>query len=63
MSSTPSLAMDDELCLVCKKLPISYAPRSCGCPTLCKKCAMKQATGGKCRKCGEFFAELKKIRD
>ena len=32
----------------------------CRCPTLCQSCAMKLATGGKCRTCKKMFVQLKR---
>ncbi|KAI8899249.1 hypothetical protein BC833DRAFT_524964 [Globomyces pollinis-pini] len=49
------------VCLVCKKNPMEYSCVPCGCNTLCKSCAMKQASGGKCKVCKEMFAELRRI--
>ncbi|KAI8816143.1 uncharacterized protein EV422DRAFT_327910 [Fimicolochytrium jonesii] len=43
--------------------PAEYAPVPCGHRSLCKSCAMKQATGGKCRLCGGFFAEVKRVEE
>ncbi|KAI9006051.1 hypothetical protein BC832DRAFT_556014, partial [Gaertneriomyces semiglobifer] len=48
-------------CHVCQKSPIAYAAVPCGHASLCKQCAMKQATGGKCRVCHQLFGELRKI--
>lgn len=57
-SSSSSESEDDEPaveagepidCLVCRNKPTSYAPLGCGHESLCKGCAMKQATGGKCK--------------
>ena len=45
-------------CWVCKKNPISYQPQSCDCAIYCKSCAMKMATGGRCKKCGKMFAGM-----
>lgn len=48
------------LCFVCHKEPAAYQPDSCQCAfSYCKKCAMKCATGGKCKKCQTFFGSLK----
>ena len=33
----------------------THATRPCGCLLYCKRCAMKVATGGKCRVCRKFF--------
>lgn len=56
---------DDEqnnrLCLCCKKNPIEYSCVPCNCHTLCKRCAMKMATGGKCKICKELFVGLRRI--
>ncbi|KAI9221798.1 hypothetical protein BC828DRAFT_346778 [Blastocladiella britannica] len=52
---------EPTMCLVCSRDPIEYGGSSCGCPTLCKKCAMKQGTGGKCRTCHEMFGDVKRV--
>lgn len=48
-------------CLACRKAPIEYRCRPCGCAALCAPCARKMATGGRCKRCKELFAELKRI--
>ena len=45
--STPTLEPIPKVCLVCKVGLLLYAGICCGQRTLCKKCAMAQATGGK----------------
>ena len=40
---------------------VSHRCDPCGHAILCKKCAMKMATGGKCMRCGEFFVQLKRV--
>ena len=49
-------------CFMCKEGDVSpdgrYRPSPCGCFTCCKKCAMKCATGGKCRLCKQFYTHL-----
>jgi len=51
----------DNLCIVCHKGEITYCPDSCKCPYYCKKCAMKMASGGKCKKCGTWYASFKRL--
>jgi hypothetical protein len=50
-----------KVCLICKKDKIEYLCMPCRCDILCKNCAMKIATGGKCRNCNELFVECKRI--
>ena len=47
-------------CFLCKGVDIApdYRPTPCGCFACCKKCAMKCATGGKCRLCKQFFTNM-----
>ena len=49
-------------CFMCKEGDVAadgrYRPSPCGCFTVCKKCAMKCATGGKCRLCKQFYTHL-----
>ena len=37
--------------------PATYACMPCGHIVLCKQCAMRCATGGKCKQCKQFFVE------
>ena len=39
----------------------THATRPCGCLVFCKRCAMKVATGGKCRACGNFFGGVSSL--
>lgn len=48
-------------CLACKKAEIEYETASCHHKVFCKRCAMKCATGGKCKVCGELFPSLKRV--
>ncbi|KAA1106353.1 hypothetical protein PGT21_033757 [Puccinia graminis f. sp. tritici] len=48
-------------CFVCKSSLATYGPLGCQHRTLCKRCAMKQATGGRCKRCGELFFQLKQL--
>ena len=50
------------LCWVCQKRPIAYQPDPCGCPIYCASCAMKFATGGRCRKCKQMFGGMRQVR-
>eukprot|EP00951_Prasinocladus_malaysianus_P049250 scaffold667613_cov57-Prasinocladus_malaysianus.AAC.1 len=43
-------AIPDQ-CLACHKQPPEYQANPCRCKILCRQCAMKVATGGKCKKC------------
>jgi hypothetical protein len=49
-------------CVRCGKNPVAYETVPCGCMRICKSCAMKVATGGKCRECGKFFVQCRMIR-
>eukprot|EP00729_Bicosta_minor_P002013 gene2013-3908_t len=48
-------------CLKCSKQPQTYMCMPCRHDAFCNTCAMKMATGGKCKVCREFFSELRKI--
>ena len=50
-----------EHCLKCNSKPVEYLCDPCGCPCFCKTCAMKLATGGKCKSCKQFFSGLRKL--
>ncbi|KAL7417184.1 hypothetical protein BDY24DRAFT_376992 [Mrakia frigida] len=60
-SPAPSPSSPPTSCLNCSSSPISYQSPTCRHPSLCNGCAMKQATGGKCKVCGEKFFELQRI--
>jgi hypothetical protein len=50
----------NPMCVVCNEDHASYQPDSCQCAfSYCKKCAMKCATGGKCKVCKTFFGGLR----
>mmetsp|Transcript_2128 Transcript_2128/g.6306 ORF Transcript_2128/g.6306 Transcript_2128/m.6306 type:complete len:88 (+) Transcript_2128:69-332(+) len=51
-----------EKCIACSKAEPDYMPVPCSCKVYCRACAMKVATGGKCRECKQFFVELKRFR-
>jgi len=48
-------------CMICKRDKVEYMCFPCRCKILCKKCAMKMASGGKCRKCTKLFVQCKRI--
>lgn len=48
-------------CSNCSKEPAHYMNYPCGCNVYCKKCAMKLATGGKCKKCNSIFSSMKSL--
>ena len=50
----------DSSCFSCRS-PSSYQNFPCRCCSYCQKCAMKMATGGKCKKCHQFFTSMSKI--
>ncbi|PRP89291.1 hypothetical protein PROFUN_02165 [Planoprotostelium fungivorum] len=52
--------MVDDQCLACKNNTATYSPVGCDHIVYCSSCAMKLATGGKCKQCGQMFAQLKK---
>lgn len=45
-------------CFFCKSGPTEYKPVPCRCFLTCKKCAMKMATGGKCKICMQYFTNM-----
>ena len=61
---TPSLThksnSSTKMCIVCNTNEALYQPISCECAyTYCKKCAMKCATGGKCKQCSALYGSLR----
>jgi hypothetical protein len=59
MSTTAANASANEQvayqCAKCKSEDVELETDPCGCMKWCKKCAMKVASGGKCKVCGEFY--------
>jgi hypothetical protein len=59
--STTSVNLDAamlDLCHKCDEKPGTYTPNPCGCYRVCKQCAMKLSTGGKCSVCKGFYISL-----
>jgi len=56
---------DQQQCSICKKISSDelYTNMPCKCSIYCKSCAMKQATGGKCKICKQFFSQMKCLVD
>mmetsp|Transcript_20575 Transcript_20575/g.57097 ORF Transcript_20575/g.57097 Transcript_20575/m.57097 type:complete len:86 (+) Transcript_20575:144-401(+) len=52
-----------KLCLKCKKKQMTYECDPCGCPSFCTNCAMKLASGGRCKTCHEVYGGMRRIRD
>mmetsp|Transcript_69158 Transcript_69158/g.109160 ORF Transcript_69158/g.109160 Transcript_69158/m.109160 type:complete len:86 (-) Transcript_69158:29-286(-) len=50
----------ENACLYCKKETRQYEADGCGHEAACKKCAMKTATGGKCKVCGQLFSSWRR---
>ena len=47
--------LSEQKCFFCKTGTPVYLTSPCRCILTCKKCAMKMATGGKCKLCKEYF--------
>ena len=45
----------NEMCIYCQKDQIKFVTRPCRHKGACKKCAMRLATGGKCKTCKSMF--------
>ena len=50
------------MCLKCKSAEIVYECDPCGCPSFCRKCAMKVASGGRCRLCKSMYGGVRQLR-
>lgn len=48
-------------CVVCKAEGVNYRPNACECIAYCKKCAMKMASGGKCKVCTAWYSGFIKV--
>lgn len=60
-ADTASDLRNDVKCGSCPSTKIEYKNFPCGCIRYCKKCAMKMATGGKCKVCHELFSSMKSL--
>ena len=46
-------------CMRCKQADSTMASDPCRCYKVCNKCAMKMATGGKCKMCKNMFVSFR----
>ena len=51
----------EMMCSMCGNEVAAFMSDPCRCFTVCKKCAMKMATGGKCKVCGQMYGGFKLI--
>lgn len=51
----------ENCCLACKQREAEYECVPCSCRAFCKGCAMKVATGGRCKSCKNMFTDLKRL--
>ena len=50
---------NQQTCSLCKRMEADvFKSQPCGCSIFCKKCAMKIATGGKCKICKSMFVSV-----
>eukprot|EP00760_Papus_ankaliazontas_P010852 PhM_4_TR1453/c0_g1_i1/m.8867 len=49
------------MCMGCKVMAIEYETATCHHPCFCKRCAMKCASGGKCKVCGQLYPNLRRV--
>lgn len=54
---TPNI--NKNTCVICKSNEVGFVNYPCECCAFCKKCAMKMATGGKCKVCHQIFSSMK----
>ena len=55
---------NQQICSLCKRTGADekfFQSQPCGCTIFCKKCAMKIATGGKCRVCKNIFSSVIRV--
>ena len=55
--SEPEDISVNNKCVYCKKEEIRFITNPCRHKGACKKCAMKLATGGKCKTCKSMFVQ------
>ena len=49
------------MCMRCNKLSASHMSDPCECFQVCEACAMKMATGGRCKSCRNMYGAFKAI--
>ena len=52
----------ERLCMRCGKAPATLSSDPCNHYECCNKCAMKMATGGKCKQCKQFYTSFQGLR-
>ena len=52
----------DKSCARCRKVEATHCSDPCSCYRVCAKCAMRMATGGKCRACKNFYTSFRTLR-
>ena len=50
-----------QSCALCQSKAVAFTNYPCQCCAFCKKCAMKIATGGKCRVCSSIFSGMRSL--
>ena len=60
-TSTSTNGSNLTTCCACRSNNVLFTNSPCQCCAYCKKCAMKMATGGKCRVCGDYFSSMTTI--
>lgn len=50
-----------QICAICSSSAVVFTNYPCECCAFCKKCAMKVATGGKCKVCHNIFSTMRGI--
>ncbi len=58
MRTTSSSDATVTECMKCSAPPPMVFSYPCGCYVVCRKCAMKMATGGKCKFCKNFYSSF-----
>ncbi|VEU33788.1 unnamed protein product [Pseudo-nitzschia multistriata] len=61
-AGSASSSRNTLLCLKCHKKQIVYECDPCGCPSFCTSCAMKLASGGRCKTCHQAYGGLRRLR-
>ena len=59
---TSNILEEDKACSICKTGIPTHVPDPCRCFLVCKACAMKMATGGRCKLCKEYYTGFFKIQ-
>ena len=60
-NTAAKISAEDGGCMKCMKARATHSSDPCRHYKVCAKCAMKMATGGKCKTCNNMYVSFRKI--